>query len=158
MELSIDQLHQFLLDSNQAGYATGEEKQWVKENDGSTTIPYAKGPFSSHDNFFGGEPYGGRLVVSFEQKPVWIMVYYGWVEPSADTDAVYATLRQALSQMPPDAPFRGPKEFILGSLRYTNQWIGTIERYQGSEQIFNQDKLVYSANYVGGMVDQRSGV
>ncbi len=158
MKLSVNQLQRFLLDSNQAGYATGEEKQWIKEKDGSTTIPYSKGAFSSHDNFFGGEPYGGRLVVSLEGKPVWIMVYYGWVEPQANTDAVYAILRQALQKMPADAPFRGPKELILDSLRYTNQWIGSVERYQGSESIFDNDKLVYPANFIGGLIDQRNGV
>ncbi len=33
-----------------------------------------------HDNYFGGEPYGGRSVAFHQGKPVWIAVYYGWVE------------------------------------------------------------------------------
>src|SRR5687767_1897076 len=101
--MDIQALHQFLLDSNKAGYAAGEEKQWIKESDGSTTIPYEKGEFRSHDNFFGGEPYGGRLVVFHQNKPVWIMVYYGWVAEGVQPDPVYATLRGALMRMPEDA-------------------------------------------------------
>lgn len=158
MYIDLNDLSQFLFDSNQAGYATGEEKQWIKETDGSTTIPFSKGSFSSHDNFFGGEPYGGRLVVSLEGHPVWIMVYYGRVEPTADTDAVYKILRQALMHMPSNAPFRGPSDLSLGSLQYINQWTGNVEKYQGTESIYEKDVLLYTANYMGGLVDQRSGV
>ena len=60
--MSKESLIQFLVDSNKAGYAGGEEKKWVKESDSSTTIPFEKGQWRSHDNFFGGEPYGGRTI------------------------------------------------------------------------------------------------
>ncbi len=151
-------LTQFLIDSNKAGYATGEEKKWIKEKDGSTTIPFEKGAWRSHDNFFGGEPYGGRIVVSHESKPVWIMVYYGWVADDANADSVYKVLRRALSAMPEKAPFRGPREFTQGEFAYTNKWEGDLERYSGAEQITQGKKVVYKADYRGGFVDQRSGV
>jgi len=115
-------LRQFLVDSNKAGYAGGEEKKWIKENDGSTSIPFEKGAWRSHDNFFGGEPYGGRTIVFYENKPHWMMIYYGWVEEGVETDPVYAVLRNALMQMPDDYPFRGPKEYQEGEYTYTNSW------------------------------------
>ncbi|MEN8253491.1 MAG: DUF5680 domain-containing protein [Patescibacteria group bacterium] len=151
-------LKQFLIDSNNAGYATGEEKQWIKEKDASTTIPFEQGKWKSHDNFFGGEPYGGRIVVSYEGKPVWMMVYYGWVEEGIDPDAIYAILRSALKQMPEDYPYRGPKEYREGEYTYTNTWDGEVDRYSGSEQITQNGKVIYKADYVGGMVDQRKGL
>lgn len=153
-----DLLRQFLIDSNKAGYATGEEKKWIKELDGSTTIPFEKGEFRSHDNFFGGEPYGGRVVVFYKDKPVWIMVYYGWVAQGVETDPVYTVLRNALKNMPEDAPFRGPKEFKDGEFTYTNNWNGDIKKYSGKEQITQGDRVVYMANYLGGLIDQRQGV
>lgn len=151
-------LHQFLIDSNKAGYAGGEEKKWIKESDGSTTIPYTQGEWKSHDNFFGGEPYGGRVVVFYQNKPVWMMVYYGWVAEGLATDPVYAILRGALKQMPEAAPFRGPKEYKEGDLTYSNTWTGDVDRYSGEEQITQGNKLIYKANYMGGLVDQRNGV
>lgn len=39
-----------------------------------------------NDNFFGGEPYGGREVVFYEEKPVWMMVYYGWVAEGIESN------------------------------------------------------------------------
>lgn len=149
-----DALRQFLIDSNKAGYAGGEEKKWIKETDGSTTIPFEKGEFRSHDNFFGGEPYGGRVVVFYKNKPVWIMVYYGWVAKGIKTDPIYAVLKNALMRMPKDAPFRGPKEYKEGKYIYLNKWNGYIERYSGEEKITHEKKLIYKANYMGGLVDQ----
>ena len=108
--MKIKELRQFLIDSNKAGYAGGQEKKWIKEVDGSTTIPFQKGEWRSHDNFFGGEPYGGRLVVFYKNKPVWIMVYYGLILNGIIVNPIYAMLRNALKNMPDDAPFRGPKE------------------------------------------------
>ena len=153
--MNKEALHQFLIDSNKAGYAGGEEKQWIKEPDGSTTIPYSQGDWKSHDNFFGGEPYSGRIVVFHHDKAVWMMVYYGWVVEEVATDPVYEILRNALMRMPEDAPFRGPKEYQEGGFVYRNTWSGDVERYSCEEQITQGKKLIYQANYLGGLVDQR---
>lgn len=151
-------LRQFLIASNKAGYAEGDSKKWIKEDDGSTTIPFEQGPWKSHDNFFGGEPYGGRVVVFHEEKPTWLMVYYGWVVEGTDPDQIYKILRGALKQMPESAPFRGPRHYEEGNFVYTNNWEGDLEQYSGEEQITKGDKLVYKATYLGGEVDKRQGL
>ncbi|MBU1104306.1 DUF5680 domain-containing protein [Candidatus Parcubacteria bacterium] len=156
--MNNESLCQFLIDSNNAGYASGDEKKWIKESDGSTTIPFEKGAWKSHDNFFGGEPYGGRTVVFYENRPYWIMVYYGWVKESIETTPIYKILRNALKQMPKDYPFRGPKEFKDGEYAYSNSWEGKINRFSGEEQITQGERLVYRANYIGGLVDVKKGV
>jgi hypothetical protein len=156
--MDLLKLKQFLIDSNNAGYAGGEEKKWIKEDDGSTTIPFEKGEWRSHDNFFGGKPYGGKTIVFYQNKPYWIMVYYGWVEEGVETNPVYGILRNALKQMPIDYPFRGPKEYKEDEFIYTNNWQGKVDRFSGEERILQGDKLIYKANYMGGLVDQRKGV
>jgi len=150
-------LSQFLFDLNQAGFGSGEEKKWLKESDGSTSIPYQKGDWQSHDNFFGGEPYGGRIIVSYKNKPVWMMIYYGFVKESIKPDLVYAILKKALMKMPKEAPFRGPKKFEDSGLLYLNKWVGDVKNYSGEEQIFQGEKMIYKANYMGGLVDQQAG-
>src|SRR3989338_7498907 len=149
-------LRQFLIDSNKSGYAGGKEKQWIKERDGSTTIPSEKGDWKSHDNYFGGEPYGGRAVVFLKNKPVWVIVYYGWVVKNIETDLVYKVLRNALTRMPKEHPFRGPKEYREGEYVYVNSWEGDVECFSGEEKIAQGEKLIYKANYIGGLVDERS--
>lgn len=156
--MNKEALRQFLIDANKAGYAGGEEKKWIKELDGSTTIPFEKGSWKSHDNFFGGEPYGGRTIVFYEGKPYWTMVYYGWVAEGVESNPVYGVLRNALMQMPEDYPFRGPNEYKEGEFTYINSWKGKVERFSGEEQITQSGKLIYKANYLGGFVDQRQGI
>jgi len=155
MAANIKNLKQFLIDSNKAGYAGGKEKQWIKENDRSTTIPFKKGGWKSHDNFFGGEPYGGRTVVFYDNKPFWIMVYYGWVEKEVEINSVYKVLRNALRQMPEDYPFRGPKGYKNNKYVYNNSWKGNVESFSGEEKIKKNGKLIYKANYLGGLIDQK---
>ena len=86
------------------------------------------------------------------------MVYYGWVKESEKPDPMYVVLRKALALTPSEAPFRGPKELCDGEFIYQNTWIGNIERYTGTEKIVKNGVVVYEASYLGGLVDQRSGV
>ena len=149
-----ERLKQFLVESNAAGYASGADAGWTKEKDGSTTIVHESGDFRMHDNFFGGEPYGGREVVFYQGKPHWMMVYYGAVEKGVDQKEVYRFLQASLKQMPEDAPFRGPKEHEDGDWRYENEWKGEVESFRGDERILKSGQKVYWAGYIGGLVDQ----
>src|SRR5712692_5106732 len=116
------ELRAFLVKSNEAGYAGGDEKKWLREADRSTTIAFERDYWKSHDNFFGGEPYGGRMVVSYQDRPVWMMVYYGWVVQEVAPEEVYGVLKNALRHMPADSPFRGPERYKSGRFTYTNHW------------------------------------
>src|SRR5262245_13332009 len=102
--MNIKSLRQFLIESNKFGYAEGDSKKWIEEEDKSTTILFENGEWRSRDNFFGGEPYGGGMVVKHLEggiwQPVWIMVYYGRVVEDVSSDLVYKVLRNALKEMP----------------------------------------------------------
>lgn len=150
--MELEQLRKFLIDSNNAGYASG--KPGVKEPDGSTTINFEKDGWRSNDNFFGGEPYGGRTAVFYKGKPEWIMVYYGYVVEGANFENVYKILRGALMEMPEAHPYRGPAEFKQGQFVYRNSWTGELDKFFGEEKIYENDALAYKANYMGGLIDQ----
>lgn len=155
--MNAKQLGLFLVKSNEAGYAGGQEKKWIREDDGSLTIVFEDGSWKSHDNFFGGEPYGGRTVVFHEGRPVWILVYYGWVDEQSNPDELYAVLRNALKEMPAAAPYRGPGRYEEGQFTYLNRWEGELARFVGREEIQESSRLTYQAEYAGGWVDQRRG-
>lgn len=154
--MNKNNLGKFLIDANKAGYATGQYDRFIKEKDKSETIRYESGDFRMHDNFFGGEPYGGRYVVFYKGNPVWIMVYYGKVfESVKEFEPVYKFLQKALSLTPEELPLRGPKEFKDGDFQYRNKWKGNLEEFFGEEVIFLKDKKLYNATYMGGLVDVR---
>jgi hypothetical protein len=155
--MNDQELRRYLLAAAKHGYADkANERTWTKQPDHSTTIQHAESPWSLHDNFFGGEPYGGREVVFYEDKPAWMMVYYGAVSPSvADVRGVYSCLQDALAQPDDQMPVRGPRSLEQGSRRYVATWEGNLGGFRGSERILEGNDEIYSATFVGGWVDAR---
>lgn len=154
--MKIDDLRKFIIKANKSGYATGDYDRIKVENDKSNTIRYKSGGFEAHDNFFGGEPYGGRYVVFYKGNPVWMMVYYGKIEESVkESEPVYKFLQECLSNMPEDLPLRGPKSYKSGDFVYENEWEGNLEEFSGKETIYQNGNKIYNSSYMGGLVDVR---
>ena len=151
-------LCKFLVDAKKSTYAAGETAKKIVEADKSTTLIFEDDDLKYHDNYFGGEPFGGREVVFLQNEPIYIMTYYGLVNESvSDFEAVYKVLQKALSLIPEDHPFRGPKKYTEGDLIYENSYTGEIDNFFGEEIISTADgKEIYKARYIGGFVCQRA--
>ena len=95
--IKTKQLNQFLVKAKKSTYAAGEKARKTIEKDKSTTLIFKDNDWSYYDNYFGGEPFGGREVVFFKNKPVYIMVYYGQiVKEVKDFKKIYSILQNAL--------------------------------------------------------------
>jgi hypothetical protein len=153
--IDLNELRRFLVKAKKSTYASGNESIKTKENDNSTTLVFVDGDFKYHDNYFGGEPYGGREVVFYQGAPVYMMVYYGFVTKDAsDVNNVYSVLQKALSLIPEDHPYRGPTKFKEGDYQYSNEYKGEVDSFSGQELIEHNGKIIYEASYIGGLVDQ----
>lgn len=151
-EVDLGELKAFLIKANMP-HATGQAE--VKtENDGSRTIEFEEGEYRMHDNFFGGEPYGGRLVVFYKDKPLFMEVYYG--QTSRPADEVYDFLREALQHPGKENPFRGPAEYKKGSLTYKSSTEGDVTNHTVKEFIYDGKDEIYWAVVIGGLVDQNA--
>lgn len=150
-------LCEFLVKAKKATYATGEAAKKIIENDKSTTLVFEEGDFKYHDNYFGGEPFGGREIVFFQNEPIYIMTYYGSVNESvSDFKVVYGILQKALLLIPENYPFRGPDEYSESGFTYKNSYTGEIDSFFGDENISSADgKEIYRAKYIGGYVNRR---
>jgi hypothetical protein len=156
--MNESELLRFLLEAHRHGYAAGREAVTRAEPNRSTTIEHRRGEWTFHDNFFGGEPYGGRAVVFFRERPVWMVVYYGWLEDRARAvQPVYDFLKRALLRAPESLPFRGPDHHAEGTLIYRNARRGTVARFDGEEVIEDDGRRIYAARYAGGAVDRAGG-
>jgi hypothetical protein len=149
-------LCKFLVQAKKATYAAGDSAPKAIEADKSTTLIFESGDWKYHDNYFGGEPFGGREVIFWENKPVYIMTYYGQVNKSiADFRTIYKFLQKALNLIPEDKPFRGPAEFSEGDLLYLNNSTGEVDNFFGEELIKQNGQEIYKTKYLGGLIDQR---
>lgn len=151
--MDTKKLKAFILEASKNTYASEDPNIKAKQTDSSTTIIYEKDDWKYHDNYFGGEPFGGREVVFFKDKPVWMMVYYGSVVVDEIVpDELYKVLTKALRSSTIDMPYRGPKELIDGDFTYKNDLEGDVERFSGEERIYKDNILLYTAKYVGGVL------
>ena len=147
------ELQNFIFEASRATYASGNESIKKKQLDNSTTIEYVNGEYKYHDNYFGGEPYGGREVVFVNDKPIWMMVYYGLVHDGANNE-VYNFLMESLSNTTLEMPYRGPKSYKKGEWIYENKFTGEIENFSGIEKILKNEQCIYEAKYMGGLINK----
>jgi len=147
-------LREFILKASRNTYASGDENIKETQADGSTTIKYEDGGYRYHDNYFGGEPYGGREVVFLNNKPIWMMVYYGFVHKGIEGKEVYPFLMESLCNSTLEMPYRGPELFERDNFKYENKLMGNTDNFYGTEKIYKDSVCIYEASYIGGLVDQ----
>ena len=150
--MNINEIRQFLIKANRNGYGNESVKP-IEEIDGSHTIIFEDGDYRCHDNYFGGEPFGGREVISYSDKAVWMMVYYGFVEDVSLQAQVYVFLKESLLLFNDDLPFRGPARYENGDWLYINKVNGNFDNFYGEEIISYKNQEVYKTRYQGGLVD-----
>lgn len=151
--MNINKIRQFLVKANKNGYGNETVKP-LDELDGSHTISFEDGDWKFHDNYFGGEPFGGREVISYNQKVVWMMTYYGFVEDLSLQGQIYTFLKESLLLFTDDLPYRGPSMHENGDWLYVNKVDGNFDNFCGEEVISYKGKEVYKTRYQGGTVDQ----
>jgi hypothetical protein len=154
----IDAIKDFLIYSANNGYGNEQIKS-VTETDKSHTIEVKRGSYKSHDNYFGGEPYGGRVVIHKADKPVWMMVYYGSISENSGlaVEEIYSFLRKNLLNPDPKMPIRGPLSFKQGKWDYKADIKGDLTDFRCEETISYDNQVIYKASFAGGLVDKHNG-
>ncbi len=124
--------------------------QRLKSND----YEYSEGDFIYHDIYFGGVNFIGEEIVYENKKPVWGMNYNGYVFDKNITEAeIDKSLRGALRQDYEDIiPVRGPKSYKIENFEYRNNVNGNLNQFEGREEIYKNNKLIYSAFFHGGLI------
>jgi len=152
----ISELAAFLRAAKFATYATqGDSNSIEPLLPGSKQLEHQAGDFLYRDIYAGLFYFVGQEMVYYRGTPVWSMSYAGGMLPAADMSQahnIYTLLRQALQQMPPERPLRGPAAFAVEPCRYANTVNGDIERFHGQEQIFSGEALLYELHYSGGLL------
>lgn len=89
-------------------------------------------------------------------KPVWGMNYYGvTLDESFGEEAMDNVLRPDLMKVGEDKniiPVRGIAKFENNGYTYTFKTTGTIEKFDGIEQIYKKNNLIYELHCSGGMI------
>lgn len=147
------ELKKLLRDFNVKGYAD-ENSKYLDNGKNGKILKLTLRNFTYEDEFYGGEPYSGNETIWEKEKDIFRCVYFGKVIKGVNFGDIYSFLRKALSLGPSgNCVHRGPIEFIEGNLKYTNECVGDIFEFQQTEKIFLDGKGVYTAWFIGGIIN-----
>ena len=156
MKIDYQKLQEFLFDANKNGYA-GDVKEIKPQRPGFKEMEYRKGNWYFRDSYSGFFMAPGQEVVYFKNNPIWAMSYSGGMIDGFRENQDFAIktfqfLKKTLLKMNPENPFRGPENFSEKDWEYKSQLMGDVVDFAGNEQIFYQGKLVFSQNFMGGLI------
>lgn len=151
----------FLIRAKKSTYANSTIEKVAKSRVGSSDYNYEERidnkKYTYHDTYFGGIKFMGEEVVYCnDNKPIWGMNYYGITYDDAlGEEAMDNALRPALMKVGEDRniiPARGPIKFENNGYIYTFKTNGTIENFDGIEQIYENKNLIYELHCSGGII------
>ena len=151
----------FLIKAKKSTYANSNIKKVESSRVGSSDYHYEEiidnKKYIYHDTYFGGTKFiGEEVVYCDDNKPVWGMNYYGvTLDDTLGEEAMDKTLRPALMKVGEDEniiPVRGIAKFENNGYTYTFKTTGTIEKFDGIEQIYKDNRLIYELHCSGGMI------
>lgn len=111
---------------------------------------YEKGEFAYHDTYVGGEKFAGQEAVWKNGAAVYAMNYVGRV---LDERFSGNFLKEALRAADEKNPYRGPEHYQAGNYVYKSSVSGSVDWFQGYEEILCEDKKVYECYFHGGLVE-----
>jgi hypothetical protein len=125
---------------------------------GFKELEYREGDWHYKDSYTGFFRSWGREVVWYQDKPVWNQLYGGGMQPGYCDDTKFARdtfdfLKKALSdgEKVEDFQPRGPKKYEDGDWSYICKWKGSIEKFEGHEEIAYKSKTVFTHDFFGGL-------
>ena len=138
----------FLCRAKRATYA-GKGPAGPSTRPGSHDLSYCEGELFYHDTYLGGEQFSGQEGLWLSGEPLWAMNYSGRILGEGFSGDF---LKQALLQVCPSKPFRGPQFFQEEHNLYISNNSGDLYWFQGHEEIFHAGNLVYECVFHGGTI------
>lgn len=151
----------FLIKAKKSTYANSNIEKSDSSRIGSSDYEYEEildnKKYTYYDTYFGGVKFIGEEVVYCDtNKPIWGMNYYGITyDDTLGEEAMDNALRPALMKVGEDRniiPVRGPIKFDNNGYSYTFKITGTIENFDGIEQIYKDNNLIYELHCSGGII------
>lgn len=138
----------FLIRAKKKTYA-GKGAEVESTRPSSHDLRYSEGNLLYIDTYLGGELFSGEEAVWMMNQPVYAMNYSGRILGDTFSGDF---LKAALLLLPEEKPFRGPKVFQDQDYLYHCSVNGTLDWFQGYEEIYYRQDKIYECYFHGGAV------
>lgn len=148
------ELYKFIDKAGKATYA-GDGKEVEPERKAFHELDFQEGDFYYRDSYAGHYRSRGMEIVRFQEKPVWASLYGGGMAEGKENLAnqTFEFLKKVMSQDEKDfQSFRGPNKFGEREWEYTYQQKGDVYEFNGYEEIYYKDDLVFFHRIIGGKI------
>ncbi|MDE6670683.1 MAG: hypothetical protein K2K16_00650 [Ruminococcus sp.] len=139
---------QFLIKAKKATYA-GKGAETVSSRPASHDLVYNENNLMYYDTYLGGDRFAGEEALWIDNIPYWSMNYAGRITGDNFSGDF---LKDALSHVNADKPFRGPEIYSDGDYTYHCKVNGCFEWFQGYESISFNDNIIYECFFHGGTI------
>lgn len=144
----LDRLIEFRLEANVNTYAAYMNEVDATRLD-SHDFTYSNGAYTYHDTYVGGEQFAGEEAIWLDGKAQYAMNYMGRV---LDQQFSGDFLKEALRNADVNMPYRGPSCYQSGEYVYKCNVTGDFTWFQGYEEIYCNNSLVYECYFHGGLM------
>ena len=141
---------EFLIRAKKATYA-GKGAEAASSRPNSHDLEYSEGDLKYIDTYLGGSEFAGEEAMWKDDIPFWVMNYVGRVVADGFSGDF---LKEALSLVPQNNPYRGPEEYSNGDFTYKCSVTGDFDWFSGCEEILLQNTKVYECLFHGGKITQ----
>lgn len=147
-EIDIHNAISFLVDAKRNTYSTSTNKV-PSSRTNSNDFSYEDAPYKYYDTYLGREKFSGEEAIWLYDNPIWSMNYSGRV---LNDNFNNCFLKEVLSQVSVDFPYRGPTIFTKGDYHYHCKIDGEFIWFQGYEEIFYLNEKIYECYFHGGII------
>jgi len=148
LNTDLERLIAFRLEANVNTYAAYMNETESTRFD-SHDYTYSNGPYTYHDTFVGGEKFAGEEAIWYKGKAHYAMNYMGRVLGQQFSGNF---LKEALRHADENMPYRGPEYYQSGEYIYKCNVVGDFSWFQGYEEIYCNNHLVYECYFHGGLI------
>ncbi|MDD6402472.1 MAG: DUF5680 domain-containing protein [Lachnospiraceae bacterium] len=145
---NVQEIIAFRLEANVNTYAA-----FMNETDStrldSHDFRYENDEYVYHDTYVGGEQFAGEEAIWKKGKAVYAMNYMGRVLGENFSGNF---LKEALKKADIQMPYRGPEYYQVGEYTYKCKVSGDFNWFQGHEEIYCKNELVYECYFHGGLL------
>lgn len=147
-----DSIIEFLCRAKKDTYASGNKNEVLSCRPNSHDLEYVEGSLKYIDSYFGGEKFAGEECLFKNNKPLWAMNYVGRV---LDEGFSGGFLKEVLSNVTKEYPYRGPLEYKNDEYYYKCTIEGEFIWFKGYESIYIGKTKVFECNFHGGLIQER---
>lgn len=140
------EIRMFLVRAKNSTYITGDHMV-SSSKPGSKNYRYSENEYTYMDIYMGNKCFAGEEAVWMNDTPVYAMNYCGQIL-NENFDAAF--LKEALSLVTCELPFRGPEYYQKGDYAYHCDVNGGFDCFYGNETIYCRNKKVYTCMFHGG--------